>query len=111
MVIGLSAYKEVTTLDHRHPKDPEQLQLFDTDDLTEKPPIPFTHVVVVTWTDDVLSILAQAPIYGADRSGGRRVLFTGHVKGFNPVVEATDRAEMISGKNPTTGPSGPLMLV
>ncbi len=106
----LHPYREETDL-AQNPSKVQQLQLFNTEDLTEKPPIPFTHVCVVTWTDDVLSILAQAPIYGADRSGGRRVLFTGHLKGRNPVLEATDRAKKISSKNSGTGSSGPLMLV
>ncbi len=111
MVVELSAYKEVTALDHRHPKDQEKLPLFDTDDPAEKRTADFAHVVVVHWTEDTLSILAQAPVHGSDRSKGRRVLFVDHMVGKVPVLEAIAIAKKLSKENSNSGLSGRVMLV
>ncbi len=110
MVVGSSAYKEVTALDHRHPKDQEKLLLFDTDNPNEKRTPDYTHVCVVTWTDDVLSILAQAPVHGSDRSRGRKVLFVNHKVGKVAVMEAIGIAKKISEENSGTGSSGLIVL-
>jgi hypothetical protein len=69
-----------------------------------------THVCIVTWTDGVMSILAQVPIHGVDRSEDRRVLLIDHRDGKVPVLEAIRIAKRIAKANPSIGSSGPRML-
>jgi hypothetical protein len=100
-------------LSSRLPKeDPlaHQLQLFKTDNHPKKCKRDYTNVVVVTWTADNISILAQAPVPHADRSHGRRVLFVDYKHLDHPIIQAINTAERISRKNASKGFSGPVVV-
>ncbi len=57
-----------------------------------------THVVIVTWVENALTILAQAPVPHVDKTK-KRVLFINHRPGRIPQLEAIDIARSISRKH------------
>ena len=59
---------------------------------------PPTHVVIVQWVENSLTVLAQAPVPHADRTE-RRVLFVDHRPGRVPQLEAIGIARSIAKKN------------
>jgi hypothetical protein len=59
---------------------------------------PSTHVVIVQWVENTLTILAQAPVPHADKTQ-RQVLFVDHQPGRVPQLEAIGVAKSIAKKN------------
>jgi hypothetical protein len=59
---------------------------------------PPTHVVIVQWVDNTLTVLAQAPIPHADKAE-KRVLLVDHQPGRIPQLEAIGIAKSITKKN------------
>ena len=59
---------------------------------------PPTHIVIVQWVSDTLTVLAQAPVPHADRTE-KRVLFVNHKPGLVPQLEAIAIARSIASKN------------
>ena len=59
---------------------------------------PPTHVVIVQWVENTLTILAQAPVSHADKTQ-RQVLFVDHQPGRVPQLEAIGVAKSIAKKN------------
>jgi len=57
-----------------------------------------SHVVVVHWVSDTLTVLAQAPVPHADRTQ-RRVFFVDHHPGRVPLLEAISTARSIARRN------------
>ena len=57
-----------------------------------------THVVIVQWVENTLTILAQAPVPHTGK-GQRRVIFLDHRPGRVPQLEAVGMARSIARKN------------
>lgn len=59
---------------------------------------PPTHIVIVQWVENTLTVLAQAPVSHTDRSE-RRDLFVDHQPDLVPQLEAIGIARSIARKN------------
>lgn len=57
-----------------------------------------THIVIVQWVENTLTVLAQAPVPQADKTK-KRVLFADHRPGRVPQLEAIGIARDIANKN------------
>jgi hypothetical protein len=70
------------------------------DKIEKQPP---THVVVVQWVENILTILAQAPVPHANKTK-KRVLFVDHQPSLVPQLEALGIARSIAKRTKRPDP-------